>query len=121
MVEQGTTNWCARFHQRCEKEDRDIPCDEEGICQVLGDKPFELDPFNMRVVDFYWKVVGFSGSDANGLPTISRIEYAEKHHEENLIPKDYEDFFDRFLFLHHEHRKLVAEEIEERIKSGPRS
>jgi len=85
---------------------------------VLGDEPFELDPFNMRVVGFYWKVIGFSGSDANGLPTISKIEYAEQHHEEELVPSDYEEFYDRLLLLHHEHRKLVAEEIKERIERG---
>lgn len=84
----------------------------------MGDKPFELDPFNMRVVDFYWKATAFSGTDANGLPTISKIEYAEIHHEEDLIQKDYEEFFDLLLFLHHEHRKLVAEEIKREINSG---
>lgn len=107
-----------RFHDQCEKEDREITCFDEGLCQVLGDEPFELDPFNRRVVEFYWTVIGFSGADANGLPTISKIEYAEQHYEEELSPNDYEEFFDRLLFLHHEHRKLVSEEIKERIESG---
>jgi len=35
-----------------------------------------------------------------------------------LVPSDYEEFYDRLLLLHHEHRKLVAEEIKERIERG---
>lgn len=92
-------------------DNREVPCTKDNYCSLIGDSPFDLMVENRLAWDVYLDISSLSSPDANGLPTVDKIDFYFQYIDLELSQSEYEKLIEKLIFINNYRRYLLAEQI----------